>query len=69
MSCEELCTGEARYIYVSLRGQVRAHAYVYTREPNHNNARGQCRDRLSLKMCANEFNTLYKYIMARYKGI
>jgi hypothetical protein len=37
MLCEELYTGEARYIYVSLRGQVCAHAYIYT-QPSHNNA-------------------------------
>ena len=29
--------GEAVYIYTSLRGQVRAHAYVYS-QPSHNNA-------------------------------
>ena len=32
-----------RYIYTSLRGQVRAHAYAYT---SHNNASGQCRNTL-----------------------
>ena len=34
-----------QYIYTSLRGQVRAHAYAYT---SHGNASGQCRDSTSL---------------------
>jgi hypothetical protein len=32
---------------MSLRGQVRAHAYMYTREPSHNNTQGQYRDSTS----------------------
>jgi hypothetical protein len=35
--CEELYTGEVRYIYISLRGQVYAYAYTYT-QLSHNNA-------------------------------
>ena len=45
MSCEDLCIEMRWYIYVSLRGQVRARCHAYA-QPSHNNARSQCRDRL-----------------------